>query len=110
MRFEGPELLGPERLDLVEPRLQGDKRLRPESVHAQASVLVDELGLDEPALAQHAQVPAHRWTAHPDARRQLARSLRPGAEEVDDGAASRIRERGQSDVHRGKIVRHWQNG
>ena len=109
MLLERPELLGPERFDLVEPGLQRDERLRAQSIHPEASVFVDELGLDEPALTQHPQVTAHRGTAHADARGQLACPLRPGSEKVDDRPPGRIRKRRERHVDRSKIIRHYTN-
>ncbi len=65
MRLEALELVGPEGLHLVKPRLQIDKWLRSQSVHPQASILLYRLlriiNLDQ---AAGPQVSAHCRTAH----------------------------------------------
>ena len=43
MRLEALELVGPEGLHLVKPRLQIDKGLRSQPVHPQASILLHRL-------------------------------------------------------------------
>lgn len=40
MGFEGVELFGPERLHLVEPRLQGHEMIGAQPVHAKAGIVV----------------------------------------------------------------------
>ncbi len=68
MRLEALELVRPEGLHLVKPRLQIDKWLRSQPVHPQASILLHRLlriiNLDQAAGPQYPQVSAHCRTAH----------------------------------------------
>jgi hypothetical protein len=109
MRLERAELLGPERLDLVQPGLQSNERLGPQAIHPQSRVVVDELGFDEAALAQDPQMAAHRRTAHADGGGELAGALGTTAEEVDDRAPRGVGERGKGDIDLREVISHHLN-
>jgi len=100
--LEGAELLGPERLDLVEPGLQRDESIGSQPVDAAPGVVRERLDLDEPAVAQHPEVPAQRRSRHRNRVGQLARPAGLGAEQLDDpspGGIGQRRERGVEIVY-----------
>jgi hypothetical protein len=104
--LEGAELVGPERLHLVKPRLQGNERLRAQPVHAKASVLVDPLLLDfdEAAGPEHSQVPAHRRTAHRGSGGEFASPAGTLSEHFYHLAPGWVGQRSERSV---KIIDHW---
>jgi hypothetical protein len=81
--LEGPELLAPVRLQLVEPRLKREHRLAPQPEHAQARIVGHALVGDEPGLEQDPQVPAHGGGGGTGSRRQLTGTPRSVAEQLD---------------------------
>jgi hypothetical protein len=87
VRLERGELPAPEGVDLGQPALQPAERLRPQPVEAHPRVVFDPTALDQPAPAQHAQVPTHRRHAQPTRLGQLARPPRPAPQVVDDPPA-----------------------
>ncbi len=100
MRLEGFELIGPERLHLVEPCLEGDEGLGTQPVDAYTRVVADALGcdFDQAAGAQYAQVPAHGGTAHRGRGGELAGTARTLAEQVHHLPASRVGQGGQRPI------------
>jgi hypothetical protein len=92
MCLERPELLAPERVNLVEPGLEGDEWFRAEAVHADPSIVVNGRDLHEAIAPQYPEVPTQRGAAHPGGGGQVARP--PGAlrQEVDDPATGGIGE------------------
>ena len=100
--LERSQLLGPERLHLVEPGLESDK-----AFGAQASTRGAgrrrRPAPPRPARSPRArlQVTAHRRCAHLDRGRQLARPERAGAEQVDHLPPGGIGQRGEGGVEVG---------
>jgi hypothetical protein len=95
---EATELVGPERLDLIEPRLQRQDRLGPQLVEPPPGVGVVGPGLDEPAPPQHAQVPAHGRRGHADVGGEVAGRSRAEPEQIDDPASGRVGQRGEGEI------------
>src|SRR5205823_8062266 len=79
---ERAELLGPERLDLVEPGLQRDQAVAAEPVHARSRVVLAHLHIYEAAGPQHAEMVAHGRPPHAGRLGEVARPPRPLAEEL----------------------------
>ena len=106
VNLEGVELLYPECLHLVEPRLQGDEGLGAQPVHAKAGVLFDPLpfDFDEAAGPEHSQVPAHGGTAHPGNCREFAGPAGTLLEQLHYVAPGGIGQRSERGV---KFIRHW---
>src|SRR5262249_50851583 len=86
------ELDGPERLDLFEPLAQRREPLGLEAIDANARVVVLRR-LDDPALAQHAEVAAHRRPARAERVCDIARAARLATPQFDHAAARGIGER-----------------
>ena len=80
-------------LELVEPRLQCDHRLRPEAKHPNPGVVPRSLVCDHPRLQKHPQMPADRGWGGGYRVCQFTRS--PGAtpQELDDLTSRRVGER-----------------
>lgn len=92
-------------LELVEPGLHRNKRLRSEPEDSGTGVLRRALVADDPCVEQHAQVPAHRRGGGSCGRRQLARAPGAGTENLDHTLPSRIGQRPEQD--RELIVHHF---
>jgi hypothetical protein len=90
--LERLELLAPVGLELVEPRLERDDRLRAQPEHPRPGIVRQPLVGDDPDLQQHAQMAAHRRRRHPRRIGELARASRPRAEKAHDGAPGGISE------------------
>jgi len=106
MGFEGVELFGPERLHLVEPRLESDKGLGAQPVDAKASVvdnpLLFNVNFNEAAGSEHSQVAAHRGAAHRAGLGKFASSARTFAEQfhhLAPGGVGQCSERGIKFIH-----------
>src|SRR5262249_33476638 len=97
------ELHGPERLDLLEPIAQRGEPLGPEPIDAHTRVVVLRR-LDDPALAQHAEVAAHGRPARAERIRDVARAPRLAAEQIDHAPARRIGERDECLVEVGHCI------
>jgi hypothetical protein len=95
---EGAELVGPERLDLVQPGAQVGERLLAQPVDAGAGIGLVAGLLDEAAAAQDAEVAAHRRRAHRERGGELAGAVRARAQEIDHAAAGRIGQRREGGV------------
>ncbi len=100
---EGVELVGPECLDLRQPRLEVGKRLRPQPVDADASVVLAELLLYQPAPTQHPQVPAHGGTAQGGGSGELAGTARPFPQQLHHVASGGLGKRRERSV---EIIYH----
>ena len=98
MGLESAELVGPERLHLVEPRSERGERLPAQAVDMDARVLGEALLLDQTAVPQDPQVPAHRRPAGARAGRQVAGPPRPLAQQLDHPAPGRLGERSERGV------------
>src|SRR5215472_18265744 len=88
--LERDELLAPELFCLLQPALELGHWLRLQCVDAHAGIEFGVALRDEGALAQHAQVAAHRGGAQAHLSGQLAGAARPEPQEVDSAAAIRI--------------------
>ncbi len=106
MGFEGVELFGPERLHLVEPRLESDKGLGAQPVDAKASVVGNPLlfnfNFDEAAGPEHSQVPAHGGAAHQAGLGKFASPARTFPEQfhhLTPGGVSQCSECGIKIIH-----------
>jgi hypothetical protein len=99
--LERAELLGPEGVHLVEPRLQRHEVLGAQRVHAAAGVVFEHLHVDETSCAQHLEVPAHRGAGHAGAGSELAGPAWALAQHLDDVTSSRVRKSDEGGV---KIV------
>src|SRR5260221_10912235 len=92
---KGAELLGPAALGGVEPRAKIRHRRRPQRVNAYARI-VGRAGLgDQTAIAQDAQVLAHRRGGDPDGAGELAGAAGVAREQPDCPTSSGICERGE---------------
>src|SRR5262249_14026918 len=98
MRLEGRELARPEPLRLLEPGLERSHGRRGQAVNAHPCVEVRMALLDQPGLAQAAQVSAHGGPVGARGRGELARGVRPQAEKIDDPPAMRVGEDGENAV------------
>jgi hypothetical protein len=106
MTLECTELLVPVRLDLVEPRLQGQHRFSPEAKDAQTRIARDALVGDEASLKQDPQVPAHDGGGRPGSHCELAGPTLAVTEKLDHAPPRRIGERQEDAFH---IVPHFGN-
>lgn len=104
MLLEGIELIGPERLHLIEPRLKGRERLRSQVVQVHAGIARDAFVRDQPTRSQLSQMLAHRRSAHASGGSQLTRAARPLAEQFHDVPPGRVRKRCKQIV---KISNHY---
>ena len=103
--LEGVELLCPECLHLLKPRLQGDEGLGAQPVHAKAGILLSPLSFDfdEAAGPQHPQVPAHSGTTHSGRYCKFARPEGALLEQLHYMAPGGIGERSERCV---KFIHH----
>src|SRR5262249_39353792 len=93
--LECVKLLAPERLDLVEPATELGEWLPLEAVHPHACVVLETFLADEPRLAHHAQVPAHRRARHREGVGDLAGPTRPRTEQIDHAPPRGLGERSE---------------
>src|SRR5690348_3258839 len=92
MRLEGRELARPEPLRLLEPGLERSHGRRGQAVDAHPCIEVRMALLDQPRLAQAAQMAAHGRRAEARRLGKLAGTVRPQAEKIDDPPAMRVGE------------------
>ena len=92
MGLERTELLGPEGMHLVEPRLQGDEAFRPEPVDPASGVLAEHVDVHEPALPKDPKVAAQRRSRHVDVVGQVTGAAGCYAQEVDDASSRGVGE------------------
>src|SRR5262249_17356967 len=85
----------PELFDLFEPGAKDREGLWPQPVNADAGVMLDLAGLDEPALPQHTEVATQKRRAHGKRRPDVAGALWPLPHHPDDATPGPISERGQ---------------
>ena len=95
MLLERLELLAPEGLDLGDPARELVEGLSAQAVDPEPRVLLVALLVDEPAFAQHPQVPTHGGGAHLEGRRELPRGPGTAPQQVDDAASRRVGEGSQ---------------
>jgi hypothetical protein len=93
--LERTELLGPERLHLIQPRLHGRKTVRLQRVDPASRVSFEYIGGDETRRAQHLEVPAQRSCWHPDRVRKLAGPPRARPEKFHHAPPCRVGEGAQ---------------
>lgn len=106
MCLEGTELLTPERVDLIEPRLQGDEGLRAQPVHAHPGISVERVRLDQPVGPEDPQVPAQSGAAHTGGGSQLAGPSGAPGQQMDHPSAGGIGQGRESVV---QVVHVWVN-
>jgi hypothetical protein len=95
VRFECCQLTAPQRLGLLQPQFQIRHGLRPRAINPHARVEFVPILLDESALAQPLQMPAHQRKCDLRGCRQFACSPRPLAQEVHDASSVRVRQGGE---------------
>lgn len=103
--LEGLELIGPQRLQLVEPRLQGDERSRAQPVHAKTRIMgaLILFDFDEATRSEHPQVPTHCWAAHRASRSEFASPPRAFSKEFHHMTPGGVGQRSKRSV---KFVIH----
>src|SRR5207248_6323782 len=97
------QLIAPEGLDFFRPVAQLYEWLPAQAVNPEPRVLaLRVLLLDQALETQHAQMPAHRRSAHAERRSQLARRTRTHAQQVDYCATRGLRQGGEGGVKTGR--------
>ena len=93
VRLNACELLVPVRLDLIEPRLQGDERLGPQPEHPHPGVGRDPFVDHDPASSSTRRCRLIAGAEVPDCGCELTGAVRPLAEQLHDLPAGRVGER-----------------
>jgi hypothetical protein len=98
--LERLKLRTPERFDLLEPLAKLTERLAPKAVNSDPSVVFLVIFSDQAGFSKDAKVPADRRRAHRERFGKLSGTPGLLAQQMDDSAPGRLRERGQRAVDR----------
>ncbi len=96
-------MVAPLGLELIEKSLHGHERLRLQLEDAHARVIRNALVLEDACNQEQLEVATHRRRRHTGRVRELPRTVRPGADKLDDAAPRRIGERFKH-IHSALIV------
>lgn len=113
MLLEGRELGVPVGLQLVQPGLHGDHRLRPEPEITQSRIMRYPLVGHDARRQQYPQVPAHGRGRHADSGREFSRAAGLSTEQLNDAEPGRVSQRAEDDDHvslaADQVLSHKQN-
>jgi hypothetical protein len=103
--LESAELVGPERLHLVKPRLKGEKGLGTQSVYTKTGIVIGWFLFDfnQAAGSKYAQVSAHRRTADRSSRGKFTGPPRTFAEKFHHLTPRGVGQRSERSIN---IINH----